>query len=92
MNNFLLELHVSIESVLRGTLGGSEHHNTAEKFAKINTAISQNKNRKIPQYNTMSKLNVILKPLYCTLSLEQITREQKLTFGNVRFRQNKQNK
>ena len=43
----------------------------------------------IPQY-TVSKLDVILKPLHCTLSLEQITRKQKLRFGNVRFRQNKE--
>ena len=43
-------------------------------------------------YNTVSKLNVILKPLRCTLSLKQITRKQKLRFGNGRFRQNKQNK
>ena len=51
------------------------------------------KNCQIPQYyNTVSKLDVILKPLHCTLSLEQITRKLKLTFGNVRFRQNKQNK
>ena len=47
----------------------------------------------IPQYyNTVSKLDVILKPLHCTLSLEQITRKQKLRLGNVRLRQNKQNK
>ena len=52
------------------------------------------KNRQIPQYyNTMSKrLDVILKPLHCILSLEQITRKQKLRLGNVRFRQNKQNR
>ena len=65
--------------VKRGTLGGSEHRNTAEKFAIPH--------KKSP--NTVSKLDVILKPLHCTLTLEQIARKQKLRFGNVRFRQNK---
>ena len=35
----------------------------------------------------MPKLDVIMKPLHCTLSLEQITRKLKLRFGNVRFGQ-----
>ena len=62
-----------IKLQLRGTLGDSRQYR-----------------RKICQkpqyYNTVSKLDVTLKPLHCTLSLEQlITRKQKLRFGNVRF-------
>ena len=58
--------------------GDSEHRNTAEKFDKYRNIAK--KNRQIPQYyNTVSKVDVILKPLHCTLSLEQlITRKQKL--------------
>ena len=60
-------------------MGGSEHRNTAEKFTKYRNIAKKKKNRQVPQYyNTVSKLDVILKPLQ--------------RFGNVRFRQNKQNK
>ena len=62
-------------------MGGSEHHSAAEKFAKYRNIT---KNLQIPQYcNTVSKSDVILKLLHCTLSLEQITWKQKLRFGNV---------
>ena len=76
---------------MRGTLGGSEHRNTA-KFAKYHNIAKKIAKYHNIYYNTVSKLDIILKPLHCTLSLEQITGKQKLWFGNVRFRQNKQNK
>ena len=87
----LCSYNTAFTSIMRGTLGGSEHRNTAEKFAKYrNIAKKKKKNCQIPQYyNTVSKLDVARKPLHCTLSLEQITLKQKLIFGNVRLRQNK---
>ena len=82
----------------------TELHPGGGHWGVLNTAIPQKNlpntaiyiaknNRQIQQYyNTVAKINVILKPLHCTLSLEQITRKHKLRFGNVRFRQNLQNK
>ena len=63
---YLLSIrHVTILTYKRGTLGDSEHHNTAEEFAKYSNIA---KNRQIPQcYNTVSKLDVILKPPHCTV-------------------------
>ena len=65
-------------------MGGSEHRNTAEKFA--NTAILQKKkspNTAILQYRVETRCHTVTTTLY---KLEQITRKQRLRFRNVRFR------
>ena len=67
-------------------MGGSEHRRKISQIPQYRKKKKKKKkkNRQIPQYyNSVSKLDVIMKPLHCTLSLEQITRKEKFRFGNI---------
>ena len=77
----------------RGTLGGSEYHNTAEKFAKYrNIAKKKTKspNTTILRYRVETWCHTETASLY--IKFRANNTETEINIGNVRFRQNKQNK